>query len=92
MSEHVRLKSFVAELVALRDCALVMKLSALDAWCVLATIQLACRHPEFTGSTRQIAEGVARRMQASLTLSPALQDLAERGWNPEYDEEVSSNE
>jgi hypothetical protein len=65
---------------------LTVELSPFEAWCLMATVQLACRHPEFNGPTRQIAEKTARRLQAMVATTPPLQMLAERGWDPNYDE------
>ncbi len=58
----------------------------LRAWCLLAAIQLACRHPNFKGATRRITEQAARRLQdALLPKGSALAEVAERGWHEEYD-------
>ncbi len=61
-------------------------LSGYQAWCLLSQIQLACRHPDNDGPTRQIAEGIAHVIEQSVATTPALQEVARRGWDPAYDE------
>lgn len=66
---------------------LEFRLTAMQAWCLFATIQLACRHPQFVGPTRQIVEEIARQVQSEIATTPALEALAEKGWDPNYDVE-----
>lgn len=66
---------------------IVLDLSGYQAWCLLGQIQLACRHPENVGPSRQIVEGLARTIEAEVATTPALQEVARRGWLAEYDEE-----
>lgn len=63
-----------------------MECSCLDLWCLLSAVQLACRHPEFTGPTREIAEALARVIFDEMDITPAMREVARRGWDPEYDE------
>ena len=52
---------------------------------LIGTIQLACRHPRFTGETRRMVEGMARELQRDLeAVNPAFR-LLERGWHPVFD-------
>jgi hypothetical protein len=60
-------------------------LTRMEAWALVSMVQLACRHPENTGPTRQIAESVARRLQEKLSLTPALTEVLCRGWDPKFD-------
>lgn len=49
-------------------------------WVVMGAVQLACRHPEFTGPSRAIAEGWVRNVgQALVNGDPDLQALFEEG-------------
>lgn len=58
----------------------------LTALSVVGSIQLAVRHPLYTGITREAAERFARCLQAVIADSyPQLKELMENGWNPEYD-------
>jgi hypothetical protein len=68
--------------------AITLQLGAVEAWALLGQIQLACRHPMNLGPTRQIAEQIARQLQAAVATTPALAAVAEMGWNPDYDQEV----
>ena len=65
-----------------------MVVNPLACWCVMSAIQLACRHPEFDGPTREVAEGFARKLQERVAVTPALQRVAAMGWDPEFDIDV----
>ena len=80
--------TFADEMKALceRKQTITLKLTALDAWAILSQIQLASRHPENTGPTRNIAERIARQLQEQIATTPALAQTAEAGWDPEYDQ------
>lgn len=57
-----------------------------DAWITCTIIQFACRNPALSNEQRQIAERVARELQAAVTtLEPELGPLLELGWDPAYD-------
>jgi len=51
------------------------------AWAILCTIQLACRHPEFIGQTRKVAEGFGRYLEQQITIGPVSAQIAARGWD-----------
>jgi hypothetical protein len=57
-----------------------MECSCLDLWCLLSAVQLACRHPEFKGPTREIAEALAREIFDEMDITPAIREVARRGW------------
>jgi hypothetical protein len=78
---------FIAEFAALaaRVDTIRLSLTPLEAWALVCQLQLACRHPENTGPTRQMVEQIARRLQFIVAPSGALAVVAERGWNPQYD-------
>lgn len=57
-----------------------LELTPLEAWCVMAQLQLACKHPQNIGAARVVAEAVARSLQADLANSPELMAIAELGW------------
>lgn len=65
-----------------------LELTAIEAWMLLGQIQIACRHPENNGISRATVEKLARQIQAGLAVTPALAAVAERGWDPAYDEEI----
>lgn len=62
-----------------------IQMSVADSICLIATVQLACRHPEFNGPTRQVSELMARDMIATLmAISPGFA-LLDAGWDPQHD-------
>ncbi len=63
------------------------------AWAVMASIQLAARHPKFHGLTRTIATQVARELQRQLTTnSPILEQAAELGWRNDCDKNARTGD
>lgn len=76
-------QQFLEEFKELESRELLMRLTAMQAWSVLSSIQLACRHPKFCGPTRQIAEEVARTIQGAIAPSGALAQVAAAGWETE---------
>ena len=63
----------------------MMQLPIANGMTVLGALQLACRHPGFIGSSRQIVEAVARDLQRSLSRSPTMAKICEVGWHSELD-------
>jgi hypothetical protein len=55
------------------------------AFSLVAVIQLACRHPEFQGQTRDLMEGMAREIADVVAKRGPLKALMEAGWGPEED-------
>ena len=85
-------KKTVQELAALFDANSIIRLPmvAQEAWAAMAYIQLACRHPGATGTTRILAEKVARRIQQIIARpGTRLGELAEAGWHSVNDLPVS---
>lgn len=78
----------LAELRAAPDVSL--RLSAMDAWLVLANLQLALRHPGNQGAAREMCATLALRIQ-NLIAPPgsALARMAQAGWDPAEDVERS---
>jgi hypothetical protein len=63
-----------------------LHLDAFAAFELLATIQLACRHPSFeTSRTLQRVVQLAKALQAHLSRTPNLAALCEAGWKPDFD-------
>ena len=70
------------------DIHLALHLDFLSAWSLLATLQLACRHPAFGGATREVAERVARQVQEAIAPPGSMRGMvAEMGWDARYDVE-----
>ncbi len=68
----------------------VLETDVISIWVLLATIQLANRHPAAaTSPTIQKAVEVARGFQEALLALPfgqAIYDLIELGWHTQFDE------
>jgi len=60
-------------------------LSKLQAWALLSQLQLALRHPENKGTTAAIAKHFAEVIQKQVAKTPALAEVAKRGWDSQYD-------
>jgi hypothetical protein len=71
--------------LAARKAPIRLLLTPLDMWILLSQIQLACRHPENTGPSREHAERIARQFQEIVAFKGALRIVAERGWDAQYD-------
>jgi hypothetical protein len=64
---------------------IVIELSRLQAWVLMAQLQLALRHPMNRNASSKIARELARQLQDQVAPSGALAELAEKGWRPEED-------
>ena len=64
---------------------IVLPLTKLQAWVLFSQLQLALRHPKNKGSSADIAKYIAEQIQKHVAVSPALAEVAKRGWNPKYD-------
>jgi hypothetical protein len=60
-------------------------LSKLQAWALFSELQLALRHPDNKGSAAEIARHFAAQLQKKVATTPALAEVAKRGWDPKYD-------
>lgn len=67
---------------------LVIECGRGEMFCVIAAVQLACRHPGYTGPSREITEAVIR--QIAERFPPGARAMIEKGWNPEHDEMVGA--
>lgn len=65
----------------LPDLTVEFVLTGVEAWALLSAIQLATRHPRFTGPTAQIAAKIARGVESQLAVTPALAAIAAAGWD-----------
>ena len=66
---------------------IVINTDIVTSICVIAAIQLACRHPSYIGTSRSIAERFARKVQANVSqVVPSVAVIMEMGWDPQYDE------
>lgn len=64
----------------------MLVLTAVEAWQVFSLLQLALRHPGNNGATAVFGRLLARQLETAVTPTPALVEVARRGWDPAYDE------
>lgn len=77
----------VAALKTLVGQRVDLSVDAIELYQLLAAVQLATRHPQFTGPARAAAERTARRIGALLCdLSPDIEASIAAGWDPQQDE------
>ncbi|MDD5457478.1 MAG: hypothetical protein PHV30_10680 [Candidatus Margulisbacteria bacterium] len=62
-----------------------MDVTPLEAWVIMCQLQLALRHPRNIGPTAVIAREIAKEIQEKVAITPALQEIAEKGWKREFD-------
>lgn len=69
--------------VLARDPAVLpVESTRLRLWCLLTAVQLASRHPDaMRTEPMRIAVEMARRIQALVATTPALERIAELGWD-----------
>jgi len=65
---------------------LLLEIPAEDAWLLFSCLQLVLRHPGLPDLTRSRMERVARSLECAVAVTPALREMARRGWDPTYDE------
>jgi hypothetical protein len=86
MNPQPQLEAALMELF--KDPQLVeLEMSKTLAWQLCSVIQLACRHPHFTGTTRWATQQFAREVLAALCANNNdLRQLAEMGWHKQFDD------
>jgi len=63
-----------------------IRLTFLEAWAILRLLQETLHQPHRTDPSRSLIEEVARRIQREIATTPALEEIAKRGWHAEFDE------
>ena len=59
-----------------------MQISCESAICLIGQIQLALRHPQNVGASRNVVESIARKLQKAVTMiAPDWNDIFEMGWD-----------
>jgi hypothetical protein len=90
MNERQMEEAFAHEFRALSQSneTIILALSPFQVFALLATVQLASRHPEAaTSKMVQLAIEIVRSIQPDISTGPVLTYVAERGWHPESDVE-----
>lgn len=79
--------AFVEEAGLLAELpVLELEVTPLQAWLLLSQLQLALRHPANAGVGADFARALAQVLIEYCAPTPALQEMARRGWDPNYDE------
>ena len=64
----------------------LFELGKSEAWAIFSQLQLALRHPKNNGATANIARKIAEDLERQLATTPALKEVARRGWDAKFDE------
>ena len=84
------LREFTREISQLvqRDAIIRLSLTPDQAMALIASVQLASRHPFYVGPSRLIARRIVDRMQSNFLQYgvPHVLEVIRRGWSQEYDE------
>ena len=80
--ETTKLTGHTEDFEQLAQLPIVLKLTGMEALCIIGNIQLASRHPKNTGPSANIAQNIARRLQVAISITPWLADMVEFGWHP----------
>lgn len=73
-----------------RGVCVVLELTALEGWALLCMVQLALRHPLNVGRTAAIARPIAEVLERAVATTPALAEVARRGWHRLYDQKADA--
>ena len=88
MDDEALQKRAMAELEDLTAAGAILPLQfrPAHAFMLLAALQLAARHPGLEGTeVGRFVDELAHNIESRLCKTPALAEVARRGWKPEYD-------
>lgn len=76
------IKQFDADFERIKEDEQVIRVDMYkaDAWCLMRQVQIASQMPGNGGVKLDVALEIARRIQNALATTPALKEVAERGW------------
>ena len=76
----------LAEMKAVANEPMTLGILGGEMITLISAVQLACRHPNWTGQSREVVERLMRNWQ-NIIADPDSQmwRVLEAGWNPEYD-------
>ena len=84
------LRGFTREITQLaqQDVTIRLSLTPEQAMALIASVQLASRHPFYTGASRLVARRIVDRMQSAFGHYgvPHIIEIIRRGWLEKYDE------
>jgi hypothetical protein len=70
---------------------ITVELRPLQAWALLGNLQLALTHERNKGATARIGRQVAKLLEREIATTPALKEIARRGWKGEGGDLVALN-
>jgi hypothetical protein len=62
---------------------ITIRLRPLQAWALLGNLQLALGHERNRGATARAGRQIARLLEREVATTPALKEIARRGWKGE---------
>jgi hypothetical protein len=62
---------------------IVVELQPLQAWALLANLQLALTHERNEGATARVGRQIAKLLEGEVATTPALKEIVRRGWRGE---------
>jgi hypothetical protein len=65
---------------------ITIRLHPVQAWALLGNLQLALGHERNTGATARVGRQIARLLEREVATTPALKEIARRGWKGEIPE------
>jgi hypothetical protein len=60
---------------------ITLQIRPLEAWALLGNLQLALSSELNRGATARIGRRIARQLEQAVATTPALKELARRGWS-----------
>lgn len=71
---------------------LTVQIPIMEAWTLVAALQMTTRHPGIGEALRQRIEKIARQFQGAITnVHPEVAEVLEAGWNPAQDVEQKND-
>lgn len=75
------------------DRSIMLETEIKTAYIMVATLQLATRHPHISDWLVSEVLGVGRAIQKGIDMAhPGAYDLLEKGWNSDYDVELETQD
>jgi hypothetical protein len=89
MDDQALIHASAMEIARLRSQSMTIPvfLEPAAAMSLVGALQLACRHPHFSGPTRALMVEIIDKIQQTFVEAnaSALVELIQRGWDPEHD-------
>ena len=90
LSDDQLLADYTREITQLHKdgIALVLDLNPVQAVALIGAVQLAFRHPSYTGPSRQVVENIVHELEKLFAVHdvPNIIEVIHRGWDQQYDE------